>query len=122
MILEVATLARAADVDVSDLTTAKRTGRARWVSPTRLSIPFDKDPTPAEVAAIRRRLTTATPEEEALVASMESSLAEVEAMLSNPNSGQQSPPQILGRAVATLLRWRLHEQRRGTPPATTEEV
>lgn len=56
-----ATLARNVDaVDLSDLTTAKRTGPAEWVSAGVLDIPFDRVLTTVEVAAITLRLTNKT--------------------------------------------------------------
>lgn len=49
---------RAGDVDMSDLTTATQTGPPRWVDETTLEITFDREPTVAEQALIRRRLLT----------------------------------------------------------------
>jgi len=58
MRIQIATLARPADVDLSDLTTANRVGPAHWVDDTTLEIPFDRELTTAETAAIRNRLIT----------------------------------------------------------------
>lgn len=58
MILEDIQLARPADVDLSDLTTARPTGPARWIGPDRLVIPMDAEPTAEEAEAIRVRLTS----------------------------------------------------------------
>lgn len=58
-------LARAADdVDLDDLTKSKRSGPAEWVDDGVLEIPFDSDPSPAEVAAIQLRLVSESPTEE----------------------------------------------------------
>lgn len=58
MLLPITTVARPVDdVDLSDLTTAVRTGPAVWTDDG-LDIPFDRDLTPDEVAAVVLRLTT----------------------------------------------------------------
>jgi hypothetical protein len=57
---DLATLARPVDdTDFSDLTTATRTGPAVWTEDGALDIPFDRDLTDTEVAAISNRLLTA---------------------------------------------------------------
>lgn len=58
MILDGIRLARPADTDLSDLTSARPTGPARWIGPDRLEIPMDAEPTPEEADAIRVRLTS----------------------------------------------------------------
>jgi hypothetical protein len=56
---ELGTVARPVDdVDFSDLTTATRTGPAVWLEDGGLEIPFDRDLTDAEVAAVVNRLLT----------------------------------------------------------------
>ena len=71
MILHIEALARPASVDIADLTAAKRTGDPSWVGPGELLIPLDREPPATEAAAIKRRLTTADSEEEALQAAVE---------------------------------------------------
>ena len=66
MRFHIRTLVRPADVDVSDLTTAKRTGLPEWVKDGVLEIPFDRRLSGVEVAAVKLRLTTADAAEEAL--------------------------------------------------------
>lgn len=59
MRFELATLARPVDdTDFSDLTTAQRTGPATWTDDGGLDIPFDRELTATEVAAISNRLLT----------------------------------------------------------------
>ncbi len=54
-------LARPADdVDLSSVTTAKRTGPAVWVAPGSLEVPFSRTLTATEVAAVRELLTAPT--------------------------------------------------------------
>lgn len=48
------------DVDFSDVTTAVRTGPAVWAEDGTLDIPFDRDLTAVELAAVRRRLESRT--------------------------------------------------------------
>lgn len=45
-------------LDLSDLTTAQRTGPARWVGEDRLEVPFDRDLTADEAEAVRVRITS----------------------------------------------------------------
>lgn len=55
--------------DLSDVTTAKRTGDPYW-DPNEadwLVLPLDREPTKAEAEKIRRRITTADAAEEALL-------------------------------------------------------
>jgi hypothetical protein len=58
-----------AEADLSDITTAKRTGTPYWDPATVdwLVLPLDKEPTKAEADKIRRRITTGDAAEEALV-------------------------------------------------------
>lgn len=67
-------LARPADVDVSDLTDARRTGPARWLDANTLEIPFDAEPTDIEREAITRRLLTRDDDEESSVTRMQAAL------------------------------------------------
>lgn len=70
--------ARPADpTDFSDLTASVQTGPAYWLEGEvdTLVVPFDVEPTPAEAAAIRRRLITADAEEEARVKQLEADAA-----------------------------------------------
>lgn len=63
----VTTVARPVDqTDLSDLTTARRTGPATWTEDGQLDIPFSRALTPTEVAAIVTRLTTVDSGEETL--------------------------------------------------------
>jgi hypothetical protein len=80
MRFDISNLARPADTDVSDLTSAKRTGSPIWTEDGGLEIPFDRVLTPAEVKAITVRLTSATPTAESFRATAASYLA-----LSNPS-------------------------------------
>lgn len=65
MKFKVARLPRAADsVDISDLTTAKRSGPAVWVDDGVLEVPFDRDLTQTEIDAIRLRLMSESSSEE----------------------------------------------------------
>lgn len=60
-------LARPADeVDLSPATTATRNGPAAWAEDGRLEIPFDRDLSPEEVAAVTLLLTSPTNTEAAL--------------------------------------------------------
>ena len=66
MLIPIRTVARSVDdTDLSDLTTAKRTGPAMWTE-NGLEIPFSRTLTDSEVAAITRRLTSADGAEEQL--------------------------------------------------------
>jgi hypothetical protein len=61
------TVARSVDdTDLSDLTTAARTGPAVWLEDGALEIPFDRDLTDTEVAAISNRLLTTDAAKEAI--------------------------------------------------------
>jgi hypothetical protein len=61
------TVARSVDdTDLSDLTTAARTGPAVWADDGSLDIPFDRDLTDTEVAAISNRLLTTDAAKEAI--------------------------------------------------------
>lgn len=65
MLLPITAVARDVDsTDLSDLTTAMRTGPAVW-SNGGLEIPFDRELTQSEVDAIALRLTTSDSAEEA---------------------------------------------------------
>jgi len=73
MLIPIRTVARSVDdTDLSDLTTAKRTGPAMWTE-NGLEIPFSRTLTDSEVAAITRRLTSADGAEEQLRAVLTSS-------------------------------------------------
>lgn len=104
-------LKRAVDeTDLSDLTASQRTGEAYW-DPEQvdvLVIPLDPEPTPEEAEAIRRRLVTADPDDEAhlydLLAARENATGVIEQMWvetmlsrygvttdSNPSAAAPSP-------------------------------
>jgi hypothetical protein len=80
MRFDISNLARPADADVSDLTSAKRTGPPAWTDDGGLEIPFDRTLSPAEVEAVTVRLTSATTTEETFRTSTVAYLA-----LSNPS-------------------------------------
>lgn len=91
-------LARPADSDLSDLTTAQRTGPAYWdEGDGMLVIPFAVEPSLAEQAAIRRRLLTADAVEESTV----NSLMQARSALANDNT---THGQILRLLVNDRLR------------------
>jgi hypothetical protein len=90
-------LARDADTDVSDLTSAKRTGPAVWAEGGNgLDIPFDRPLSAAEVEAVTVRLTSATTTEETFRTSAVAYLA-----LSNPSPGDNTAQ--LQRVTRLLL-------------------
>lgn len=62
------------DVDLSDLTSAQRTGPAVWDEDGLLRVPFDRDLTADEEALIRRRLLTRDADQESEVATMQDAL------------------------------------------------
>lgn len=70
-------LARPADTDVSDLTSAKRNGPAKWIDETTIEIPFKTEPTEAEQELIVRRLLTRDEAEETQTETMQTILAKV---------------------------------------------
>lgn len=72
-----ARILRPADTDMSDLTAAARDGDAGWLEDGSLSIPFSPEPTPAEQSRILRRLLTASPADEAVVAALVDAYADL---------------------------------------------
>lgn len=101
-------LERAADsVDLSDLTTAVRTGSAAWVGDGVLEVPFNRALTAAEAAAITRRLSTADASEEQLAGLLDSALANnADYLALTAPTAAQSQAQVaaLTRQVSALLR------------------
>ncbi|ROR91779.1 hypothetical protein [Nocardioides aurantiacus] len=80
------TLPRPADsVDVSPATTAKRTGPAMWIAPGSLEVPFDRELTTTEVAAVRALLTVPTDEAATWRSDLEKYLA-----LTTPTTAQNT--------------------------------
>lgn len=80
------------DVDLSDLTTASRTGEPVWLEDGTLDIPFDRPLSADEQALIRRRLLTADATEESWVAQARAVVADL--------AGQTTP---VARGVRLLL-------------------
>lgn len=96
------------DTDLSDLTTARRTGPARWVPDevNVLEIPFDRDLTATEQEAVLLRLTTPTQEAETQQQTLEEVAATLAAYLAAPStSPAQDKAQIkaLTRAVVAVI-------------------
>lgn len=96
MIFAITTLARPADeLDFSDLTASVVTGPASWVEGG-LEIPFEPDPSPAEVKRIIIRLESENLNEETLRVQAEAALATNTAWRTN------TLPQVISGADAII--------------------
>lgn len=97
------------NVDLSDLTASKRTGEPHWdsVEPDVLVLPMTPEPTPAEQAAIVRRLTTEDTVEEKLNKRLDDAYAEFlafEALPQPNNNAQIAVLKLLCKVVRALIR------------------
>lgn len=94
-------LARSAEQDFSDLTTARLTGEPAWELETTdtLVLPFDRDPTAAEQVRIRRRLVTPDAATEAHVTTLAEGRAALKALPPQSNAALKA---IVASQVAVL--------------------
>lgn len=102
------------DVDLSDLTTVKQTGEPRWDPevPDVLVVPTDREPTKAERAKIKRRLTTVDPLDEDLhtqIANVRDDLAKFAALTKPTTKQTEDAVKSLCKAVGALVDLHLRE-------------
>lgn len=95
------------DLDFSDITSARRTGPARWSGENELEIPFDRPLTAAEETAVRRRVVATDDTEEQLYALLDAAISGNADFLalSSPTAAQNAAQvKALTRQVQALLR------------------
>lgn len=100
------------DADISDLTTAERTGEPYWAPDEVdvLVVPMDREPTADEQAAILQRITTDSGVEGTLQARAVAAYADLQAFerLTNPTNAQRDAVlRLLCKVARALIRLQL---------------